>query len=38
LPIPKTAVGTKFEIDIRGKKVGAEVVSTPFWTKGSKRS
>ena len=38
LPLAKTAVGTKFEIDIRGKKIGAEVVSTPFWTKGSKRT
>lgn len=38
LPLAKTAVGTKFEIDIRGKKTAAEVVSTPFWTKGSKRS
>jgi hypothetical protein len=25
-------------VDIRGKQVGAEVVTTPFWTKGSKRS
>ena len=38
LPLAKTAVGTKFAIDIRGKQIGAEVVSTPFWTKGSKRS
>ena len=38
LPNEMTAVGTKFQIDIRGKPVGAEVVTTPFWTKGSKRS
>ena len=38
LPAAKAAIGTKFAIDIRGKAVGAEVVTTPFWTKGSKRS
>jgi aminomethyltransferase len=38
LPIEQAAVGTRFAIDIRGKQVGAEVVTTPFWTRGSKRS
>jgi aminomethyltransferase len=38
LPTGKHAVGTKFAIDIRGRHVGAEVVPTPFWTKGSKRT
>lgn len=38
VPTAKAAVGTKFAIDIRGKQVGAEVVTTPFWTRGSKRS
>jgi len=38
LPIAKTAVGTRFAVDIRGKQVGAEVVPTPFWTKGSRRA
>ena len=38
LPVAKAAVGTKFAVDIRGKQVGAEVVATPFWTKGSKRA
>jgi aminomethyltransferase len=37
LPIQKIAVGTKFAIDIRGKRVGAEVVETPFWKHGSVR-
>ncbi|MFI5206914.1 MAG: glycine cleavage system aminomethyltransferase GcvT [Gemmatimonadales bacterium] len=38
VPTARAAVGTKFAIDIRGKQVGAEVVTTPFWTKGSRRS
>ena len=38
LPLAKAAVGTTFAIDIRGKHVGAEVVATPFWTKGSTRA
>jgi aminomethyltransferase len=38
LPLAKAAVGTRFAIDIRGRQVGAEVVTTPFWTKGSKRT
>ncbi len=38
LPIAKTAVGTRFEVDIRGKRVGAEVVETPFWKRGSRRT
>src|SRR5579859_1034746 len=38
VPVAKSAVGTKFTVDIRGKQVGAEVVTTPFWTRGSKRT
>lgn len=38
LPADRTAPGTTFAIDIRGKPVAAEVVATPFWTKGSKRA
>jgi aminomethyltransferase len=38
VPAAKAAVGTKFQVDIRGRQVGAEVVTTPFWTEGSKRS
>lgn len=38
LPTAKAGPGTTFAIDIRGKAVGAEVVPTPFWTKGSKRT
>ena len=35
LPTDLAKVGTKFEVDIRGKMVAAEVVKRPFWTKGS---
>ena len=35
LPADSTKVGTKFEVEIRGKMVPAEVVKRPFWTKGS---
>jgi aminomethyltransferase len=38
LPAALARVGAVFQVDIRGKAVGAEVVTTPFWTKGSKRS
>ncbi len=38
LPAAKAVVGTRFEVDIRGRKVGAEVVETPFWKKGSRRT
>jgi aminomethyltransferase len=31
LPIEKTAVGTRFEIDVRGRRLAAEVVQTPFY-------
>lgn len=37
LPMTHQALGTKFAIDIRGKHVGAEVASLPFYTKGSRR-
>jgi aminomethyltransferase len=38
LPVAKTALGTRFEVDIRGRPVGAEVVATPFYTRGSRRA
>lgn len=31
LPIEHTAVGTKFEIDVRGRRLAAQVVPTPFY-------
>jgi aminomethyltransferase len=31
LPIGSTEVGTRFEVDIRGRRVAAEVVPTPFY-------
>ncbi|MBO0801148.1 MAG: glycine cleavage system aminomethyltransferase GcvT [Blastocatellia bacterium] len=31
LPIEQTAIGTRFEIDVRGRRVAAEVVRTPFY-------
>lgn len=34
LPTHSTAPGTKFEIDVRGKRVEAEVVGLPFYEKG----
>ena len=35
LPADQAKVGTKFDVDIRGKMVPAEVIKRPFWTKGS---
>ena len=37
LPVDGTKVGTKFEVEIRGRRVPAEVVSRPFWKQGSAR-
>ncbi len=37
VPLSHTAPGSKIEIDIRGKKIPAEVVPMPFYTKGSRR-
>jgi len=31
LPIEHTAVGSRFEVDVRGKRVAAQVVETPFY-------
>ncbi len=31
LPLEHTAVGTRFEVDVRGKRVAAQVVETPFY-------
>ena len=31
LPAPKTAVGTTFHVDIRGRRVAARIVPTPFY-------
>jgi len=36
LPIDGTAVGTEFEIEIRGKKAKARVVPTPFYKRAKK--
>jgi aminomethyltransferase len=35
LPLPKVEEGTQFEIEIRGKRVPATVVKTPFYKDGS---
>jgi aminomethyltransferase len=35
LPSANAAVGSKFEVEIRGEKLEAEVVKRPFYTKGS---
>ncbi|HJR17058.1 MAG TPA: glycine cleavage system aminomethyltransferase GcvT [Gemmatimonadales bacterium] len=35
LPAAVAKVGTKFEIDCRGERMPAEVVTRPFWKKGS---
>ena len=37
LPAAAAKPGTRFEVEIRGERVGAEVVKRPFWTKGSAR-
>jgi aminomethyltransferase len=37
LPIAVAKPGTRFEVEIRGKRLPAVVVETPFWTKGSRR-
>jgi aminomethyltransferase len=36
LPIEGTAVGTEFEIEIRGKKTKARVIPTPFYKRAKK--
>jgi aminomethyltransferase len=35
LPVAAARVGTKFEVEVRGEQMPAEVVSRPFWKKGS---
>jgi aminomethyltransferase len=35
LPAAAAKVGTAFEVECRGERMQAEVVSRPFWTKGS---
>ena len=37
LPAAAAKVGTKFEVECRGERIPAEVVSRPFWKKGSAR-
>jgi len=37
LPLAVAKPGTRFEVEIRGKRLPAEAVPTPFWTKGSRR-
>ena len=35
LPLASARVGTTFEVEVRGERMPAEVVSRPFWKKGS---
>jgi aminomethyltransferase len=35
LPAEAAKTGTKFEVEIRGERMPAEVVPRPFWKKGS---
>ena len=37
LPAAVARPGTRFEVEIRGQRLPAEVGETPFWTKGSRR-
>ena len=37
LPTGATRPGSRFEVEIRGERVPAEVVARPFWTRGSVR-
>ncbi|HEU4800244.1 MAG TPA: glycine cleavage T C-terminal barrel domain-containing protein [Gemmatimonadales bacterium] len=37
LPAGSTKAGTRFEVDIRGTRVAAEVVARPFYGQGSVR-
>jgi len=36
LPTGRAAVGTEFDVDVRGRKVGARVVPTPFYKRPDK--
>src|SRR5215213_9392767 len=35
LPVTSAKIGTKFEVEMRGERMPAEVVARPFWKKGS---
>ncbi|HEX5634556.1 MAG TPA: glycine cleavage T C-terminal barrel domain-containing protein, partial [Gemmatimonadales bacterium] len=35
LPVEHAKVGTRFEVECRNERIPAEVVSRPFWTRGS---
>jgi aminomethyltransferase len=35
LPTAHAGVGSRFQVDIRGERLDAEVVRRPFYTKGS---
>jgi aminomethyltransferase len=35
LPSAAAKAGTRFEVEIRGQRVPAEVVARPFWKQGS---
>jgi aminomethyltransferase len=37
LPAAAAKLGTRFEVDVRGERMPAEVVARPFWKKGSAR-
>jgi len=37
LPAAAAKAGTRFEVEMRGERMAAEVVKRPFWQKGSAR-
>lgn len=37
LPVATATPGQRFEVEIRGSRLPAEVVETPFWKKGTHR-
>jgi aminomethyltransferase len=37
LPTAAAKVGTKFEVELRGERMPAEVVARPLWKKGRAR-
>ena len=36
VPVDMTAVGTRFDVDVRGRSVAAEVVPEPFYKRSGK--
>jgi aminomethyltransferase len=37
LPVASATPGQRFDVEIRGARLPAEVVETPFWKKGTHR-